>query len=181
MRQRFITKEQKKRQELKKKSGRKSPRTGLENQKHIESIRGKPKYTLGRAHNFEEKRYSQWKAKSDIKRSFWIWCGKYSNSPKESEIAKILSEQNLRFYREVSFDMSKRFDFYIPLIDLVIEYDGRQHFTDLKQIDNDVLKEKLLNRFGIKYIRYNKTHALLTQIPHDLIYHPVLMSKNETN
>lgn len=119
--------------------------------------------------------YKKWKPISDIKRSFFIWRGKYSFSPKEKEISSILKKTNLRFYREVSFDMVTRFDFYIPLIDLVIEYDGQTHFTDLGTMEKDKKKEAILNKLGVKYIRYNKTHNLESQIAHDLIYHPVLM------
>lgn len=127
--------------------------------------------------NFIKSLYKRWKPVTDLKRSFFIWQGMYSNSMKEKEISVILKDMNLRYYAEVSFDMVKRFDFYIPLIDLVIEYDGQQHFTDLKQIENDKIKEKQLERLGIKLIRYNKKHDLHKQIKYDLIHHPVLNKK----
>lgn len=121
-----------------------------------------------------KKDYKGWKPITDIRRSFFIWTGRYSNSIKEREIYKILKSHNLRFYCEVSFDMVKRFDFYIPLLDLVIEYDGGQHFSSIKTINNDIEKEKQLKKLGVKLIRYNKNHNLTDQIKHDLIYHPVL-------
>lgn len=120
------------------------------------------------------KTYNNWQPKQDLFRSFFIWHGMRSKSFKEMEIAAILKNMNLRYFREVSFDMIKRFDFYIPLIDLVIEYDGRQHFKELREIKNDIFKEDQLTRLGIKLIRYNKKHDLQKQIPYDLIYHPVL-------
>lgn len=121
-----------------------------------------------------KKTYGRWTPIEDISRSFFIWKGKYSDSPKETHIANLLIQQNLRFFREVSFDMKKRFDFYIPLIDLIIEYDGGQHFRSFKEMKNDITKETMLRRLGVKYIRYNKTHDLPKQIPFDLVNHPVL-------
>lgn len=119
--------------------------------------------------------YNKWQPITET-RSFLIWKGKHFNSEPEQEIEKILISHNLKFYREVSFDMKTRFDFYIPLIDLVIEYDGYFHL-DLKRMEKDREKEKLLIRLGIKLIRYNKNHDLKKQIKHDLIYHPVLRNK----
>jgi len=123
-----------------------------------------------------QKTYGRWMPVEYMRRSFFVWKGKFSGSQKEIEIAAILKGQNLRFFSEVSFDLKKRFDFYIPLLDLVIEYDGHQHFESVKEINNDIGKEQLLKRLGVKLIRYNKTHNLKEQILHDLIYHPVLNS-----
>ncbi len=122
------------------------------------------------------KTYGKWEPISDISRSFFVWKGNYSGSIKERVIHSILKSHNLRFYCEVSFDLKKRFDFYIPLLDLVIEYDGGQHFKYFKEIKNDIYKEDILKKLGVKLIRYNKTHDLEKQIAHDLIYHPVLNS-----
>lgn len=124
--------------------------------------------------NLLKKDYRMWVPIKGMNRSFFVWKGKYSGSFKEMAIAKILKSQNLRYYSEVSFDLVRRFDFYIPLIDLVIEYDGEHHF-DKEAMKKDVYKEKLLERLGVKLIRYNKSHNLKEQILHDLIYHPVLM------
>lgn len=126
----------------------------------------------------ENKRAKAWKAvyHPNNRRSFFVWKGTYSGSLKEKEIYTILKAQNFRFYCEISFDMIKRFDFYIPLLDLVIEYDGGQHFNSIKNIRNDIDKENQLKKLGVKLIRYNKTHNLTDQIKHDLINHPVLIN-----
>lgn len=148
------------------------------NQKNIEKFNVRNEKRLSRISkaydNGIKKTYAKWMPVSDTKRSFFVWRGRLSKSPKEAEIAKILNGENLRYYREVSFDNRKRFDFYIPVIDLVIEYDGRQHFTEFKEINNDITKELLLQSLGIKYIRYNKTHNLKTQIQFDLVNHQIL-------
>ena len=121
-----------------------------------------------------QKTYNKWLPIKDMSRSFFVYKGQYSGSRKEQKIHQILKSTNLRFFSEISFDLIKRFDFYIPLLDLVIEYDGKQHFSDLNQIKNDVAKEAILKRLGVKLIRYNRTHDLEKQIKHDLIYHEVL-------
>lgn len=115
-----------------------------------------------------EKSYRMWQPVSDIKRSFFVWKGKRSNSPKELEIRQYLKENNIKFYREVSFDCNKRFDFYLPEYDLILEYDGMQHFERTDQMVNDIIKETILNNLGLKFIRYNKTHNLKSQIKHDI-------------
>lgn len=125
------------------------------------------------------KDYSRWIPITDLRRSFFVWKGKWSASPKENEISNILKKERIRFHREVSFDMKKRFDFYIPLLDLVIEYDGSQHFKETGAINNDIFKEGILSKLGVKLIRYNKHHKLQEQIKHDLIHHPVLKNKNQ--
>lgn len=151
---------------------------GLSNKEVLDIVRSKKskkdKLNKRRLDRVLNKDYRMWIPVTDIKRSFFVWKGKYSNSIKEKEIFFILKEHNLRFYCEVSFDKNKRFDFYIPLIDLVIEYDGGQHFSSIKNIRNDIEKEGLLKKLGVKLIRYNKTHNLTDQIKYDLVHHPVL-------
>lgn len=117
--------------------------------------------------------YGKWIPVKDINRSFFVWKGMFSGSFKELAISKILKSQNIRFYSEISFDLKTRFDFYIPLIDLVIEYDGDHHLAK-DRIEKDILKEKQLQRLGVKLIRYNKSHNLKDQILYDLVNHPVL-------
>lgn len=157
---------------------RKGEFAGMRKKDIVPHMRSKTKYcqTLEniKIDNSVKHHYRLWEPKEDICRSFFLWKGKYSYSPKEKEIAHVLHTVNMRYYREVSFDTVKRFDFYLPLIDLVVEYDGAQHFQYFKEIQNDIQKEKLLARLGVKYIRYNKSHDLAKQIPYDLIHHPVL-------
>jgi very-short-patch-repair endonuclease len=120
------------------------------------------------------KSYSNWEPINDLHRSFFVWRGPFTASMKEMEVRKVLKSHNLRFYAEVSFDLRRRFDFYIPLLDLVIEYDGAHHFDGPTAMLKDLAKEGLLIKLGVKLIRYNKTHDLKKQIQYDLIHHPVL-------
>lgn len=51
-------------------------------------------------------------------------------SKPEEKIIAILLREHISFFREYRFsDLAKyRFDFYIPSLNVVIEYDGEQHF-----------------------------------------------------
>jgi very-short-patch-repair endonuclease len=57
-------------------------------------------------------------------------CGCISGSIGEENIALLLRENNIDFEREKTFkDLPRRrFDFYIPSLNRVIEFDGKQHF-----------------------------------------------------
>lgn len=57
-------------------------------------------------------------------------CGCLSGSIGEENIARLLRENNVTFEREKVFaDLTdRRFDFYIPSINRIIEFDGSQHF-----------------------------------------------------
>ena len=57
-------------------------------------------------------------------------CGCISGSIGEENIAHLLRENNVDFEREKTFkDLPRRrFDFYIPSLNRVIEFDGKQHF-----------------------------------------------------
>jgi hypothetical protein len=95
----------------------------------------------------------------------------------EKIMAKVLSQLNINYEWEKTFDWSrniesinknrngtKRYDFYIPSFNMIIEVHGRQHYDksffkgrSLKQEkENDLLKEKLAIQNGIKdYIVIN--------------------------
>lgn len=119
----------------------------------------------------EEKRklLNDWQFVNAGKRSFALYKGKRPTSSKEIEIASILSEMGITFFREISFDLRKRFDFYLPDIDLVIEYDGWHHFDSNEAVKRDLFKEQVLKNMGIKLIRYNKNHDLNCDLQKDLL------------
>jgi hypothetical protein len=103
-------------------------------------------------------------------------CAKCSDglSYPEKFMASLLSQFNMDFITEKSFDWSKnikhdnkklsglkRYDFYIPSFNMIIETHGGQHYLrgfetvgsktlELEQ-QNDNLKEKLAKENGIKY------------------------------
>lgn len=97
----------------------------------------------------------------------------YGRSSKEKIIAKILSDEigEGQYKTEFSWEWLKNtngkrmyVDFYIPSKNLVLEYDGEQHFKFVsrfhktkecfeKQVERDNLKNKLLEEHGIKVVR----------------------------
>jgi very-short-patch-repair endonuclease len=90
-----------------------------------------------------------------------------SSSRGEDKIKKILEDNNITFYRNHQFENCKRnrklkFDFYIPYLNLCIEYDGEHHFKENKYFgegnleyirENDEIKNIFCNSNNIKLIR----------------------------
>jgi NAD-dependent SIR2 family protein deacetylase len=101
------------------------------------------------------------------------------NSKGEIKINKILTENNIEFETQKHFSELGllSFDFYIPQFNLLIEYQGEQHFMPIKhfggeekfkkQQDNDKIKRKFCeeNKYSlleIKYIQYNDIENILS-------------------
>jgi very-short-patch-repair endonuclease len=91
----------------------------------------------------------------------------------EIKIKDFLDKNKIIYTRQKKFDECKNtfklpFDFYLPEHNILIEYDGEQHFTPvkiwggnkgfIKQKNNDEIKTKFAQKQGIKLvrIRYNK-------------------------
>lgn len=80
-----------------------------------------------------------------------ISCGCYKRSAGELKIYELLSKQDIVFEQEKTFDSCRfidtnalaRFDFYLPDYNLLIEYDGEQHF-------------KFSNNFYMSYEEFQK-------------------------
>jgi len=61
-------------------------------------------------------------------------------------------QQKFRFRRQ--YGIGKYIvDFYCPKLKFALEIDGVTHFED-EEIRNDLIREKFLNRFGVKIRRY---------------------------
>jgi very-short-patch-repair endonuclease len=91
------------------------------------------------------------------------------------EIKKFLIKNNIKFideYKINEFDINKRFDLYLPTYNLIIEYDGIQHFIPKfnyndnsiefkKQLKRDLLKNYFIssysniNNYSLLRIRYD--------------------------
>jgi very-short-patch-repair endonuclease/ribosomal protein S27AE len=95
-------------------------------------------------------------------------CSMCNESHGEYEISKILKENNIKFIRQKKFENCKNkkslpFDFYLPEKNILIEYDGKQHFIPidifggikaLKQTQiNDNIKTNYAKDNNIKLIR----------------------------
>jgi very-short-patch-repair endonuclease len=95
-------------------------------------------------------------------------CSNFSKG--EEMIEKILKEERINFIREYRFDdcisingIKLPFDFYVPDFNLLIEYDGRQHFEPVSKFGGEEsfktlkINDEIRNRWsfekGIKLIR----------------------------
>lgn len=80
----------------------------------------------------------------------------------ERMIFNLLNHNNVNFETQYTLD-NKRFDFYLPEQNLLIEYDGIQHQMDTPwwgishedQIANDQLKNKIAKKYKHKLIRFS--------------------------
>jgi hypothetical protein len=68
---------------------------------------------------------------------YGIGCPSCQESKGENKIRKILEENNIEYISQYSFDGCKlkkklRFDFYLPILNTCIEFDGLQHFKPIK-------------------------------------------------
>lgn len=76
-----------------------------------------------------------------------------------------LKYHNIKFEREVAFDdfitstgSHRRFDFYIPHMNLIIEYDGKRHEEDDYAKYVDALKNDFCLQKGFNFIRVNRNN-----------------------
>ena len=111
--------------------------------------------------------------RSSLKSGRILSCGCLSMSRGEFKIRQLLIENSIDFIqeykpkdKEISFDA--RFDFYIPSLNTLIEYDGQQHFYTVNlfggedrfqtQIAHDKEKNEWAYNNGIQIIRIPYTH-----------------------
>lgn len=100
----------------------------------------------------------------------------------ERFMTQILKSLNLEFKKEYSstWTNKKRYDFYIPSLNMIIETHGAQHYIETNRVDlieiqeNDILKEKLAKENGIEnYIsidcRRSEKNFLSTNIKNSLM------------
>jgi hypothetical protein len=95
-------------------------------------------------------------------------CPICMESKGENKISKILDEKNVKFIREKRFKdcrdkLPLPFDFYLPEYNTCIEYDGTQHYYEIKhwndlnyvkkhdKMKNDYCEEQEINLLRIKY------------------------------
>jgi len=99
----------------------------------------------------------------------------------ENKIKKYFIEKNIEFLPQKCFDNCKnkiklRYDFYLPKYNILIEYDGIQHFKPIeffggeKEYKETIKKDNLKNLYAknnninllrIKYTEINKIHPIL--------------------
>lgn len=105
-------------------------------------------------------------------------CGCQKESLGEELIKDILIKENIIFEREKIFNNLKklRFDFYIPSLNIIIEFDGLQHykitnFTTSTLLEHDKIKNEWCLKNNIKLFRipYSELSNLKNYNFNDLI------------
>ena len=123
------------------------------------------------------------KDRENIKRGLTISCGCIGTSKGEYQIKELLEYYDIEFEKEKTFDTcifpdtqaKARFDFYLPTYNIIIEFDGYQHFyftgyewnteeNYLKTIEKDNFKTKWCKDNGINLIRIPYTHLSTLKI-----------------
>lgn len=111
-------------------------------------------------------------------------CPTCKNSLGEMKILKFLQENNISFQQEQTFNNCRninnlRYDFYLPVQNICIEFDGKQHFipsdffggleTFKKLKENDLIKDEYCNDHNIKlvrisYLQINEIESILGKL-----------------
>lgn len=111
-------------------------------------------------------------------------CRKCNNSKGEDKIEELLKLNNIEFETQKSFpnlkmNQSLLFDFYIPELNLCIEFDGELHFKPVKffggeeefkrikksdSMKNKYCKENNIKLLRIPYTEYNNIEEILNKI-----------------
>lgn len=99
-------------------------------------------------------------------------CGCLATSGGELKIKQILEEHNIKYETQKTFsscifqdtNQKARFDFYLPDYNILIEYDGQQHFKEV-EIFSDSL-EKIQQHDDYKNNWCKENNILLIRIPY---------------
>ena len=123
---------------------------------------------------------------SDLTTGHTSSCGCEHKSKGESFIEDLLKQYNIHYIRQKRFDDCRNkktlpFDFYIPIINTCIEYDGEQHFSPIEhwggeemfkiRQQNDKIKTEYCKEKGINLIRisYKQSKSEISEIINNLI------------
>ena len=78
-------------------------------------------------------------------------CPRCINSRGEEKIARILDKYSIRYEREYRIaNAAYEYDFYLPDTNILIEYDGLQHYVPIKRFGGKVALERTRERDAIK-------------------------------
>jgi len=141
------------------------------------------KYTYGSDKKIKTKcpicgTYKYYRVNKLISRGFSCnFCGTGISYPNKL-MEQILIYNKIEYEKEKKFDWSenKRYDFFIPSLNYIIEIDGKQHYYgmgNLKKIEdihnNDVFKENIAIKNGItEYIHVNAMESNCSFIVNEL-------------
>jgi very-short-patch-repair endonuclease len=99
-------------------------------------------------------------------------CPKCNESKGEKKIRKYLIDNKIEFenqkkFYDCKYISSLRFDFYLPKLNICIEYDGEQHFILKKYWGGEKEFKKIQKRDKIKNQYCKKNHINLLRIKYD--------------
>lgn len=112
----------------------------------------------------------EWRVKpTDILSGFG--CPKCSASKGEKMIAAWLDEKNILYEPQKKFDdcrnvLSLSFDFYLPNYDILIEYNGKQHYEPVDYFGGQKRFESQVKRDNIKRDYCQRKDIFLFEIPY---------------
>lgn len=92
------------------------------------------------------------------------WCFQHGSSHGNYWVAKALDQLHIKYIREYKFDDCKAkrklpFDFYLPNMNMCIEYDGKQHYDmaskyySEEEHEHDLIKDAYCKRKHITLVR----------------------------
>jgi very-short-patch-repair endonuclease len=98
-------------------------------------------------------------------------CPVCNNSKGEEKIIQFLKENNINFEYQKSFDNCKNkyklfFDFYLPKKNMLIEYDGEQHYRAFNYFGGDLKFKKTIANDKVKTEYAIKNNYRLLRIPY---------------
>lgn len=93
-------------------------------------------------------------------------CNYSGPSKAEIKISEFLLIENIKFEQEKSFDKNYSFDFYLPDLDICIEYDGEYHYGKTNHKLNDKIFETQSKRDEIKTQYCKDNNIKLIRIPY---------------
>ena len=132
----------------------------------------------------------EWEASPDNIKNGKKWCPVCNESKGENIIDRYLTFNKILFVRQKRFEDCKGiknklpFDFYLPQYNLLIEYDGEQHYMPIKfhncsnetsiksfqntinsdNIKNEYCKQNNIKLIRISYLEKNNIEEILTNI-----------------
>lgn len=98
-------------------------------------------------------------------------CPKCNESRGEKALSYFLEKNSICYEREKKFDNCKyknllKFDFYLPKENILIEYDGIQHYKETKQFGGEKAFQELKTRDAIKTKFAQDNNIPLLRIPY---------------
>jgi hypothetical protein len=109
-------------------------------------------------------------------------CKKCSESKGEKYISELLNDLNIEFISDKKFEgcvglLKKkcyplRFDFYLPEYNMVIEFDGEQHFTSIHSFNRNIGESLLYDKIKNDYCRDNNIKLIRIPYIYPLPTHP---------